>query len=713
MIRFSMSFRLGLVIAATSMAVAALILFSLVIFSKKINQDLVQAGQQQIEHAVSAQLIRDARVLAATLSDNLTKPLYNFDFSAMKQVIEELANSGELDYVYIYDLNYRVVHDGSAELVSFGALLSSQDKVKLVPNGQSQAKHIAQIVHVTEPIESKGVVFGGISFGLKFSKAEQDILRYQQDIKKYNDAISEQYRLFFILLAVFVLLLIVPIAYFSSRSLTRPLSHLVRNSHEIIKHGGNIVFSHHRDDEVGQLADALNEMTARLNTSHQQMTRIAYQDELTNLSNRRHFNLELIKLREWASNEQCCFALLLIDLDKFKQVNDTAGHDVGDLLLQLMAKRLSQQANDFSMQHTGLEQHCLVARLGGDEFVVALPYVGCDSVVTDFAQQLNQSMQQPMNLKGSNIKASLSIGISLYPLHGKDITELLKDADLAMYEAKKAGGGAVQQFNFSMREEYRLNYVIRNELQSALENNQLYIDYQPFYSVDQSHFIGAEALIRWQHPEYGLIMPEQFVELLEGSELIHQLTLWVVQKVLQDSDTLAQLGINHLLSINISSSCVADNRVCQDIAKLLKDNQNELQTIGLELTETGMMSDFEQCRRAMSLWKEQGAQIWIDDFGTGYSSLSYLHELAIDVLKVDRSFIASLKPDVANPVVMSIFALAKALGIEVIAEGIEQEQQAQAVVALGADILQGFMLAKPMSLKDFIQKMELSDHVQI
>jgi len=711
--RHSMSVHFGVVIALTSMVVAVLILSALYLLNNKMNQDIVRSGQQQIEKAVSAQLIRDAGVLAATLSDNLATPLYHVDFSAMKKVIDELSKSGELDYVFIYDLNYDVVHDGSAELASFAKPLAKQTEAKLVPNGRGQARRIAQTVHISQPISINGQVFGGITFGLKFTNAERDILRHQQDVKAANNSLNQHFMNSLLLIAVGVFLLIIPIAYVTSRRLIRPLDQLARSSRNVFEHNSQVFSSANSSDEVGQLANALNQMTARLNDSHQKMTVIAYQDELTGLSNRRHFNVELLNLSQWTKENQLSFGVLLIDLDRFKQVNDSAGHDIGDLLLIEVSLIIKRHTFEYAKRTTGHEHRCLAARIGGDEFVVALPFSGDGAIALEFANALIQEFEQPLALKGLNVSTSLSIGIALSSEHCLGNAELLKNADLAMYAAKKAGRGCLQQFDFSMREEYQLNYMIRNELKSALINNQLYLDYQPFYSVADSEFIGAEALIRWQHPEFGLIMPNNFIELLEGSDLIHALTIWTVEQICRDSHTMSEQGINHLLSVNISSRCVSDPQISAKIAQILQNNRHELQTIAIELTETGMMSDFEQSRNSMRLWRQSGAQIWIDDFGTGYSSLSYLHELSIDVLKIDRSFIAPLTPQSLNPVVMSIFALAQALGVKVVAEGIEQEQQAQCAVALGSDLLQGFMLAKPMPFLELIKKMELSDYVQI
>jgi len=708
----SMSSRLGSVIAITSMLSALIILISIYLFNQKMNAKIAKSGQEQIEQAVSGQLIRDAKILSATLAESLAVPLYKYDFTAIAQVINELDKSGEIAYVYVYDAKYDIVHDNSDNLISFGKPLSAMNNVMLTPNGLPQAKRIEHAVHVIEPISTKGVVFGGIAFALTFSKAEQDITRYQSQISNAYKQLNKETLNTVFIIAIVTFLFIIIIAFFASRNLIRPLRKLAISSQNIIEHGSNIAFSHTRNDEVGQLATALNDMTSRLNLNHRLMTEIAYQDELTGLSNRRHFNVSFESLITRAEVHCQPFALMLIDLDKFKQVNDSIGHGAGDQLLKAVAERLKQHTKNFVTKH-GLDQELyLTSRLGGDEFVVVFPTGDSQQLISEYTQQLDKLMRMEVEIFGAAIRSSLSIGITLYPEHGKDATQLLKNADLAMYEAKKEGGNHTKVFNSSMSEEHRLNQVIRNELQTALVDNQLHLEYQPFYSASKGEFIGAEALIRWRHPEYGLIHPEQFIKLLEGSPFIHELTIWVTKQVCHDSNLLAKLGITHTLSLNISSDCFTNDATSKEVAHLLEVNRNSYQTIGLELTETGMMTDIVLCRQVMNLWQSKGAQIWIDDFGTGYSSLSYLHELPIDVLKIDRSFISKLSLNNTNPIVMSIISLAQTLGIEVIAEGIENDIQAQCSVSLGGDILQGFLFAHPMPLNELIKKMKVSAYVE-
>lgn len=708
----SMSSRLGSVIAITSMLSALIILTSVYLFNQKMNAKVAKAGQEQIEQAVSGQLIRDAKILSATLAESLAGPLYKYDFTEIAQVINELDKSGEISYVYVYDAKYNIMHDNSDNLINFGKPLSAMNDVTLIPNGLPQAKRIEQAVHVIEPISTKGVVFGGIAFALTFSKAEQDITRYQSQISNAYKQLNKDTLNIVFIIAIVTFLFIIIIAFFASRNLISPLRKLAISSQNIIEHGSNIAFSHTRNDEVGQLAKALNDMTSRLNLNHRLMTEIAYQDELTGLSNRRHFNVSFESLITRAEVHCQPFALMLIDLDKFKQVNDSIGHSAGDQLLKAVAERLKQHTKNFVTNH-GLDQELfLTSRLGGDEFVVVFPTGDSQQLISEYTQQLDKLMRMEVEIFGAAIRSSLSIGITLYPEHGKDATQLLKNADLAMYEAKKEGGNHTKVFNSSMSEEHRLNQVIRNELRTALVENQLYLEYQPFYSASKGEFIGAEALIRWRHPEYGLIHPEQFIKLLEGSPFIHELTIWVTKQVCHDSNLLAKLGIKHTLSINISSDCFTNDTTSKEVAHLLEVNRNSYQTIGLELTETGMMTDIALCRQVMNLWQSKGAQIWIDDFGTGYSSLSYLHELPIDVLKIDRSFITKLSLNNTNPIVMSIISLAQTLGIKVIAEGIENDIQAQCCVSLGGDILQGFLFAHPMPLNELIKKMKVSDYVE-
>ena len=683
------------------------------IFSHTMKQQIVRNGQQQIESAVTQQIVRDIHLLATKLSEDLSQPLFDFDMASIKKIIDELSDGNEIDYVYVFDAQKNIVHDGSTLLLLFAQPIAQMPKVELSPSNELVVKKIGKIIHVIEPIQVDGVPYGGIAFGLKFSQVEQDILHFKNKVAQGNDEFSNRLLQSLFVVLFFLIVLCLPLSLLLTRRLLKPMQDLANKSLAITHQRKDIEFNSDHDDEVGQLASALNSMTHRLRVSHQHMTAIAYQDELTKLANRRKFNEHLSDITLWAANHWGKYALLFIDLDKFKQINDSEGHKAGDILLQQIALRLKNTVEAHCDANNIDTQHLLLARLGGDEFVVVLPHCRNEHDASDLAMQLINVCSQPIELNHKWLVVSVSIGVTLYPIHSQDADELLKNADLAMYASKKQGRGRVSVFNYLMKEEFKLHHVVCSELHQALANDQLYVLYQPFYCTNKKCFIGAEALVRWRHPDYGLIMPDKFIEMLQGSNLINELTLWVVQQVCNDSKKMAEFNIPCLLTVNISSQSLMDNEVTHQIYRMLNEHRYPTQTIGLEITETGMMNDIMQCTKAMNLWRSAGAQIWIDDFGTGYSSLSYLNDLPIDVLKIDRSFVVDLSPHNLTPVVKSIFALAKALELLVVTEGIETELQASCCQKLGADMLQGFLYSKAVTFDDFFGQMALTDYIKI
>lgn len=709
-----MSIKLGILLALTGIVTAAFLFFSSLFLNQNMHQDVSRIGQEQIKNAVSAQLVRDVTILSATLAENLIKPLYDYDFSAIKVVIDELAQSGELDYVYVFDIDNNIVHDGTAAIDHFGQSLSQLEQVKLTPSGKLQIKRIGRIIHLMEPIKTTDVVFGGITFGIKFKKAEQDILKYSSEVAQVNEFYYSKLLMSMAFVLGGLIITVVPVAFVLARQLLSPLQELARKSQSIDHHQKVVSFALERDDEIGQLANALEAMTTRLSESHQEMINIAFLDELTSLPNRRYFNENLPKLIDWCDQYNTSFAILFIDLDHFKQINDNLGHDIGDALLVAVARKMQLVTDNFCDQnHLPGGDKKIVARLGGDEFVVVIAQCTEPQKIMQFANELIDAFIAPLSLENHEVTASLSIGVTTYPDHAATINELLKNADLAMYEAKKRGRSCAYLFNHSMKEEFRLNNIIKQELDSALESNQLFIEYQPYHSLRLNKIVGATAIVRWRHPEYGIISAETLNEVLEDNETICALTRWTVNQVCRDSALLDQQGIECLLSINVSYLSLIDVELGAAITQLLINYHRPSQSICLQLTETAIATDVKHCAQIFASWKLAGAKIWIDKFGIGYSSLRYLNQLPIDVLKIDESFVGDLNTDVPNPVIKSIYALAQAMSIDVVAQGVKTPLQAYNCQQLGSDVVQGTLYSGPLSLDEFIIKMEFTRNEKI
>ncbi len=415
----------------------------------------------------------------------------------------------------------------------------------------------------------------------------------------------------------------------------------------------------------------------------------ALHDALTDLPNRVLLYDRLQQALREAQREGRSLALLLMDLDRFKEVNDTLGHHVGDKLLQQLARRLTAL----------LRESDTVARLGGDEFSVLLPFADAEEALF-IAHKIIAAMEPPVVVEGHALSARLSVGVALYPDHGASASLLMQRADVAMYLAKRTGGGVVV-YNKKKDPHSLRQLEISNELQEAIRKGQLRLHYQPKVDLRRHRVIGLEALVRWQHAKHGLLMPDEFVPLAEQTGLIKPLTLWVVRQALRDYQVHLQ-GRALPVSINLSMLNLADPDFAESLKRVLEEASGPAVQLKLEITETSLMDEPEQVIDAMQRLRELGLSLSIDDFGTGYSSLAYLKQLPVSELKIDKSFGQSLlKDENSEVIVRSTIELAHQLGLEVVAEGVESQESYQRLEQLGCDLVQGFYVARPMPLERF------------
>jgi diguanylate cyclase (GGDEF)-like protein/PAS domain S-box-containing protein len=410
----------------------------------------------------------------------------------------------------------------------------------------------------------------------------------------------------------------------------------------------------------------------------------AHHDALTNLPNRVLLRERLERAIVQCDRTNDNLALLVLDLDRFKDVNDTLGHQYGDQLLQEVASRLEQT----------LAPSDTVARLGGDEFAVLLPGVDFE-VAHQRAGALVAALSAPYSLQGYRIEAGASVGIVLSPEHGLDADALLRRADVAMYVAKQAGGGtALYSPEFDRHSPDRL--VMVGELRHAIENDQLVLHYQPKFDCVSGAMVGVEALVRWLHPIRGLIPPDQFIPLAEQIGLIGALTGWVIEAALRQASIWRDAGTDIPVAINLSMRNVLDDTLPELMQEALARWGMPSSALELEITESSLMADPGKAMNVLTRLSDMGFHIAVDDFGTGYSSLSYLRQLPVHQLKVDRSFVRDMTREQRDrAIVESTVALAHNLGLRVVAEGVEDQETMDLLRSLGCDTAQGFHLGRP------------------
>jgi len=424
----------------------------------------------------------------------------------------------------------------------------------------------------------------------------------------------------------------------------------------------------------------------------------AHHDELTGLANRTLFEDRAAVAIAHARRTNGHCAVLFLDLDRFKNVNDSLGHAVGNLLLQAVAKRLrgATRADD------------TVARLGGDEFVVFLPELQDPAEASAVASTILDVFTEPFTVSGHRVFASPSIGIAVFPADGHDPDSLLKNADTAMYRAKDRGRRTFCAYESSMNDHAQERLALEGRLHGAIERNELRLHYQPKIHLSSGRVTGMEALLRWEHPELGLLQPASFIQLAEESGLIVPLGEWALHEACRQNQAWSDAGFAPLVvAVNLSLRQFQQQRIEDVTARILRSTGLDPRLLELEVTESLAMHEPDDVRATLTDLRAMGVLCSIDDFGTGYSGLSQLTRLPIDKLKIDKSFVATIDSDREAPIVMAVVALAHGLGLEVVAEGVETAAQLGRLEELGCDEMQGFLFSRPVSADHFEQLLML------
>ncbi len=441
-------------------------------------------------------------------------------------------------------------------------------------------------------------------------------------------------------------------------------------------------------DDAHELARALRQRRQELEQVNKELEHRAFHDALTGLPNRLMLRDRLSQAIARAERHRSVLAVLFIDLDRFKAINDTLGHQIGDAVLQSVASRITDQ----------LRKSDTVAREGGDEFLVLLEDVGSVQNAALVAAKLLHSLDQPYVIGSHSLHCSGSIGVAMYPDDGASAGELIKHADAAMFDSKGEGRNQVHFFSEDSWARLSRRFMLEAELRTAIDEGQFIVHYQPQVELAGNRICGAEALIRWKHPERGLVSPLEFIPLAEELGLIVPIGEWVLNEVCkQMKDWLQRFGWSPSVSVNISARQLQLTDFAQRVEDILKRHQLPPQLLELELTEHSLMQQHERASQLLSGLKQQGVRLVLDDFGTGYSNLMTLSSMPFDMLKVDRSFVSGIEDDVpSRALVDMILALARQLRLQVVVEGVETRQQQSLLADLGCEFVQGYLHAPPL-----------------
>jgi diguanylate cyclase (GGDEF)-like protein len=468
-----------------------------------------------------------------------------------------------------------------------------------------------------------------------------------------------------------------------------------------LEHQALLEAKHHYENHLEEL---VRQRTAELN-------HLAYHDALTDLPNRILFEDRLIQALILAERNHQTLGVLFLSLDRFKKVHDTLGHAIGDRLLQMVAERLRCSA------HKGET----VARFEGDEFALLLTQIGGTEGedVIEVIFQINEALELPFIIDDQELFITVSIGISLYPDDGADAPTLLKNADAALYRAREHGGDNYQFYTADLNAKAMKRLTLENSLRRALERSEFEVYYQPVLDINTKKIVGMEALLRWHHPELGVVQPAEFIPLAEDTGMILPIGEWVLRTACTQSKLWQEAGFAPLsVAVNLSARQFEQQNLVEVVARILQETGLNPRDLELELMESSIMQNAEVAVRTLGELKAMGVKIAIDDFGTGYSSLGYLKRLPIDTLKIDRSFVRDVTTDPDDAaLVMAIITLAHNLRLKVIAEGVETEDQRRFLHLLRCDEWQGYLFSEPLPVEAFeellLQEQNLAFSTQI
>ncbi|MBI3771199.1 MAG: EAL domain-containing protein [Gammaproteobacteria bacterium] len=476
--------------------------------------------------------------------------------------------------------------------------------------------------------------------------------------------------------------------------------------------------------ELTKLFNVFNDMSTELARLYDEYEKMAFTDQLTNLPNRALFNDRLAQMILSSKRRGEKLGVLLLDLDGFKEVNDTLGHHVGDVLLQQVGERLqrilrasstlarvSSEDEPYYPDGQTADDVSTVARLGGDEFAVLLPALKNVDGAIKVAKRIVEVLDSPIEIEGNNVIVTGTLGIAMYPEHGEDGATLLRRVDIALYVAKNI------QSSFSVYDaaydRHSVNQLaLKAELRAGIEQDQMILFYQPKLNIARGCVTGVEALIRWRHPERGMIPPDQFIPLSEQRGLIGPLTDWVIRRALLQYKEWQRQGIELQVAVNLSSRVLYDLSLPNRIESTLRDLELPPSALCLEVTEQATMQDPKRAMEILNRLDQMGVSLSIDDFGTGYSSLGYLKNLPVDEIKIDKSFVMEMeKSENDAKIVHATIDLAHNLGLRVVAEGVENELVLKMLRSLNCDYVQGYHLARPLPPEDLVEWIRKSEWV--
>jgi|GEM_PF-1679991 len=672
-------------------------------------RDLATTSSATMSEKLSEQMVKRGELLSSNLAANLLSPLYFYDMEAIYRQLKVAKEHAEIVDIQLFDAKGTIVHDGSHEIARFGQPMDNPELLELFqekPHQHMFNMHRHGKLLMVHRLEISSQTLGGLQISFSLDNIKHDITETEELLNQVNhQALLQQlYTTTGVILILLSMAILLSIR--AARYMADPISALVKRARAIGHGDYSSHFSLNRTDELENLAQALNEMSVNIASHDLQMKHQALHDALTLLPNRRMLLGELEQAIEKNSREQQLMALIFIDIDEFKQVNDSLGHDVGDKLLQRVASRLNNSLRpDDHLLMTEDNQSSLLCRIGGDEFTVVLEGLNRPEDAGIIAERILQQLNQPFHIEEHRLTVGCSLGITIAPIDGNSVETLLKNADMAMYQAKCNGKNHYRYYSKDL--DLRLQKVIlfKEQIDTALQQNQFQLMYQPQVDLNTGATIGSEALIRWHHDDMGWISPAEFIPIAEQTGQIKPLGSWILRTACQQLAKWQTLTDPLYIAVNLSAEQISDPGIVDEIEGYIRRYNLNPKQLHLELTETSLLKNSEQAKQIVDALYKLDCPIWLDDFGTGYSSISHLNNFALTGIKIDRSFVSTLGKH-QQGLTEGLIELAKRLQLKVIAEGVETSEQLLILQTWQCDIAQGYLYSPAIPAAEFQQYVE-------
>lgn len=700
-IRFNLQTRYSVQILAVIMATFAGLSVVSYYELKTVAGDVQDITNLRFKTHLEKQVIERGQVMSGYLVENLVNPMVRYDMQSMRELLKTTVAQQDVLFAYVFDAEGRIIHDGSPEVFAFGRRIDDILEWPVTENLAHAPRLRGNALHVVSQVQLGNILLGGIAIGLSLDPVKAEIGRLDDSLKDLTArslqnevAVAVKVTLLFVVLGVVFALI-------AGRRLARPIQELAKMARRVGHGNFESDFKLSRNDEVGDLAGALNDMRFDLKKSNDEVRFLAYHDPLTGLPNRARLKESIRELCMNCKEKGTRGAVLFIDLDDFKPVNDSLGHDAGDDLLRDAAERLKDclRVDPGVRWRFANDEARSVARLGGDEFTLILEGMNEREDAAGVAAKVLEELCRPFQVQGHEVSIGASIGIAAYPEDGRDGESLLSHADVAMYAAKRKGKHAFCFYEETMYEQTRDRLFMINDLRRALDSSGFDVHYQPIIGGNSGRIVGAEALVRWNHPERGLINAAEFIDVAEKSGEIERLGRYVLSRVCADLTDWRQLGIEGLfVSINISSRQLLHADLPDLLTGMLASHDLSPRDLRIEASENRVLSKLGEGPSALNDLNQAGFEIWVDQFGSGPSSLLNLRRTPARGIKLSRDFISDLATNArSRQFVKALIDMAISVNLEVCAVGVSSEAQATWLRSQGCRYLQGNYMGQELT----------------